>query len=48
MMAALEHHSKDEESNEQGKFRFVRYERSSLVKKVADSSVSYASAYAVF
>ncbi|PNS21799.1 AmmeMemoRadiSam system protein B [Sphaceloma murrayae] len=30
-----------------GKFRFVRYERSSLVKKVADSSVSYASAYAV-
>ncbi|KAF4549654.1 MEMO1-like protein [Elsinoe fawcettii] len=30
-----------------GKFRFVRYERSSLVKRIADSSVSYASAYAV-
>ncbi|GAM87227.1 hypothetical protein ANO11243_052490 [Dothideomycetidae sp. 11243] len=30
-----------------GKFVFVRYERSSLVKRVADSSVSYASAYAV-
>ncbi|KAG8625414.1 hypothetical protein KVT40_007165 [Elsinoe batatas] len=30
-----------------GKFKFVRYERSSLAKKVADSSVSYASAYAV-
>lgn len=30
-----------------GKFKFVRYERSSLVKAVRDSSVSYASAFAV-
>lgn len=30
-----------------GEFVFVRYERSSLVKKLVDSSVSYASAYAV-
>ncbi|PSK54317.1 AmmeMemoRadiSam system protein B [Elsinoe australis] len=33
--------------NGDGKFKFVKYERSSLVKKVADSSVSYASAFAV-
>ncbi|KAI4242967.1 MAG: hypothetical protein LQ352_007135, partial [Teloschistes flavicans] len=30
-----------------GRFKFVRYERSSLVKAVGDSSVSYASAFAV-
>ena len=30
-----------------GVFRFVRYERSSEVKKVSESSVSYASAVAV-
>lgn len=30
-----------------GQFRFVRYERSSEVKKVGESSVSYASAVAV-
>lgn len=30
-----------------GRFKFVRYERSSLVESVGDSSVSYASAYAV-
>jgi MEMO1 family protein len=30
-----------------GKFKFVRYERSSEVKRVSDSSVSYASAFAV-
>lgn len=30
-----------------GKFKFVRYERSSLVKQVWDSSVSYCSAFAV-
>ena len=30
-----------------GKFKFVRYERSSEVEEVGDSSVSYASAYAV-
>ena len=30
-----------------GKFKFVRYERSSEVEEISDSSVSYASAYAV-
>ena len=30
-----------------GRFRFVRYERSSEVERVGDSSVSYASAFAV-
>ena len=30
-----------------GRFRFVRYERSSEVRKVSESSVSYASAFAV-
>lgn len=30
-----------------GRFKFVRYERSSEVKKVSESSVSYASAFAV-
>lgn len=32
---------------EKGNFRFVRYERSSEVKEAGDSSVSYASAFAV-
>ncbi|KAJ4374323.1 hypothetical protein N0V83_003064 [Neocucurbitaria cava] len=32
---------------EQGRFRFVRYERSGLVEDVKDSSVSYCSAFAV-
>ena len=31
----------------EGKFRFVRYERSSEVERVGDSSVSYVSAFAV-
>ncbi|OQO12787.1 hypothetical protein B0A48_02251 [Cryoendolithus antarcticus] len=30
-----------------GRFRFVRYERSSLVRSIGESSVSYASAFAV-
>ena len=33
--------------DQKGKFRFVRYERSSDAKTVKDSSVSYASAFAV-
>jgi len=33
--------------NSQAKFKFVRYERSSECTKVEDSSVSYASAFAV-
>lgn len=32
---------------EKGKFKFVRYERSSEVEDISDSSVSYASAYAI-
>lgn len=39
---------KGEKTNGKGVFRFVRYERSSLVQRVSDSSVSYCSAYAVF
>lgn len=37
----------DDDDTENGRFRFVRYERSSLVVRPGDSSVSYASAYAV-
>lgn len=44
-MAAVE---KAEGFNEgQGRFKFLRYERSSLVTDVKDSSVSYCSAFAV-
>jgi len=35
------------EGGDKGKFKFVRYERSGDVEEVGDSSVSYASAYAV-
>lgn len=35
------------EGGSNGLFKFVRYERSSEVKKVAESSVSYASAFVV-
>ncbi|KAI4111529.1 MAG: hypothetical protein LQ339_000400 [Xanthoria mediterranea] len=37
----------DEKRKGRGKFRFVRYERSSDVKRVGESSVSYASGFAV-
>lgn len=49
VMAALEilKEEKGEGMDGRGKFRFVRYERSSLVQGVEDSSVSYASAFAV-
>jgi AmmeMemoRadiSam system protein B len=46
MMAAVEELNKDGKQ-QLGAFKFVRYERSSDVKKTADSSVSYASAFAV-
>ena len=36
-----------EEIGAEGRFRFVRYERSSEVRSVGESSVSYASAFAV-
>lgn len=47
VMAALETLAR--EGAEEGKlrFKFVQYQRSSLVEDVSDSSVSYASAYAV-
>ena len=45
-MAALEVLAKDAEEGK-GRFKFVQYQRSSLVEHVADSSVSYAAAYAV-
>lgn len=44
-MAALEHVAR-EDGKELRKFKILRYERSSLVKSPADSSVSYVSAYA--
>lgn len=44
-MAAVEH--AEGLSEGQGRFKFVRYERSSLVEDISDSSVSYASAFAV-
>ncbi|KAK4236466.1 protein MEMO1 [Achaetomium macrosporum] len=47
VMAALEELKKEESGEEKGKFKFVQYQRSNLVKKSWDSSVSYASAYAV-
>jgi AmmeMemoRadiSam system protein B len=44
-MAAVE--KAEELGKEKGKFKFLRYERSSLVEDVKDSSVSYCSAFAV-
>ncbi|KAA8647390.1 hypothetical protein EYZ11_001629 [Aspergillus tanneri] len=46
MMAAMEKITRQDEGN-RGKFYFVRYERSSDVIDVSDSSVSYVSAFAV-
>jgi AmmeMemoRadiSam system protein B len=43
-MAAVE---KADMGEAKGRFKFVRYERSSLVEHVSDSSVSYCSAFAV-
>lgn len=49
VMAAIEELEKTqpEAVNGKGRFKFVRYERSSDVEDITDSSVSYASAYAV-
>ncbi|KAL2134309.1 hypothetical protein VTI74DRAFT_506 [Chaetomium olivicolor] len=47
MMAALEAFAKEAPAERKGKFKFVQYQRSNLVKKHHDFSVSYASAYAV-
>ena len=46
MMAAVETLRKEQGKEGVGRFRFVRYERSSEVKRVSESSVSYASAFA--
>lgn len=46
-MAALEVVAGGDVAENKGKFTFLRYERSSLVTSVSDSSVSYASAYAI-
>lgn len=48
----VEKREKEEEEGQEGeenrgRFRFVRYERSSECVEVGDSSVSYASAFAV-
>lgn len=45
--AAVKDTGSDSGTSEKGKFQFVRYERSSDATDVADSSVSYVSAYAV-
>ncbi len=49
VMAAIEILEKEGKISGEGKgkFKFVRYERSSEVEEIRDSSVSYASAYAV-
>jgi MEMO1 family protein len=44
-MAAVE--KADGLDGDKGRFKFVRYERSSLVQDISDSSVSYCSAFAV-
>ncbi|ESZ97239.1 hypothetical protein SBOR_2362 [Sclerotinia borealis F-4128] len=47
-MAAIEILKRDKRvDGEKGNFKFVRYERSNEVVRVADGSVSYASAYAI-
>lgn len=48
VMAAMETLAVEEEAASAGhRFKFVRYERSSDVSRVKDSSVSYASGFAV-
>lgn len=47
IMAALEAVTGNQSADRQGKFRFLRYERSQDVEDVSESSVSYVSAYAI-
>lgn len=47
IMAAVEVLEKEEKLKGEGKFRFVRYDRSGRVETLKDSSVSYGSAFAV-
>lgn len=47
MMAALEVLAREGAADGKYRFKFVQYQRSGLVEDVSDSSVSYASAYAI-
>ncbi|KAJ4419702.1 hypothetical protein N0V85_000873 [Neurospora sp. IMI 360204] len=47
VLAALEEMGGDQSGESKGKFQFVQYQRSNLVEKQSDFSVSYVSAYAV-
>jgi len=47
VMAALEKLEAEAKVEGKGKFKFVRYERNSDPENYGDSSVSYASAYAI-
>lgn len=49
VMAGLERVREDAGDGDggEGRFKFVRYERSGEVRRIAESSVSYASAFAV-
>jgi len=47
VLACLESIGEDGQEDGKGKFKFVQYQRSNLVKRTNDFSVSYASAYAV-
>ncbi|KAI1774583.1 UPF0103-domain-containing protein [Hypoxylon cercidicola] len=47
VMAALEELANEKPEEGKYRFKFVQYQRSSLVEDVTDSSVSYASAYAI-
>jgi len=46
-MAAIEELEKQGKVEGKARLKFVKYERSSLVERVSDSSVSYCSAFAV-
>lgn len=47
IMAALEIVTATQAADQEGRFYFLRYERSSDVEEIDDSSVSYVSAFAV-
>lgn len=47
VLAALEELGDDQSGESKGKFQFVQYQRSNLVERQSDFSVSYVSAYAV-
>ena len=47
VMAGMEEVRKEDGDGGRGEFRFVRYERSSEVRRVEESSVSYACAFTV-